>query len=243
MSEIITDNIDRLQLFPLNRVLGWRVSFRSSNKTYHQLYSNGRLIDFTDTIDQRSFEIEADKFPQLLVVVAVAGEDRCSDLSPQLPENIRRPPWVYNKNIVRSTVHRPGDMLAVFYDHTSGTMETDASLFVNIFPSSVALWGFGISSFGQGGFAVDGADGPGFGDGDFGVGPFGINGILLSVNMGLCEEGTHDIEMRVVSQEGTASQPIEDNFEAFPPPAPVVSITPTSYDSETHKLTFTIEES
>ena len=134
-------------------------------------------------------------------------------------------------------------MLGVYDDHTSGTMETYPSLFTSIWPSSVALWGFGISGFGEGGFGVDGADGPGFGEGDFGVGPFGINGTLLSVNMGVCEAGTHDIEMRVVSLDGITSLPVTDNFEAYPPLVPVVSITPTSYNSETNRLTFTIEES
>lgn len=242
MSEIITDNIDHLELFSLRRVLGWRVSFRSSNKTYHQLYSNGRLIDFTDSIDQRSFEIEADKFPQLLVVVAVEGQDRCNDLSAQLPADIRRPPWVYSMDIIRSNIHQPGDMLTVFDDHTSGTMEIYPSLSVGILPSSVAVWGFGVGSFGEGGFGVDGSDAPGFGGGEFGVGPFGIGGTLLPLNMGLCEEGTHNIEMKVVSPEGITSAPITDNFDAYPPPAPAVSITPTSYNSETNRLKFTIEE-
>jgi len=179
----------------------------------------------------------------LLVVVAVSGEDRCNDLSAQLPKDIRHPPWVYNKNIVRSTVHLPGDTLAVFDDHASGTMETYPSLFTSIWPSWVPLWGFGSSDFGVGGFGIDGADAPGFGGGDFGAGPFGINGLSAPVELGVCEEGTHDIEMRVVSPEGITSQPVTDNFEAYPPPATAVSITPTSYNNETNKLTFTIEES
>lgn len=241
MSELITDNIDRIGVYPLKRPLGWEVTFRSSNDAlHHQLYVNGRLIDFTDHLEQRSFEITAETAPLELAIAAVSGAFRMMDLSDELPEYIRHPGWVYRASVARHVDHHPGDLLGMFDDKASGTMEQDPSLLREIWPPSVPHWGWGCCEFARGAFGVDGSYAPGFGGGAYGLGPFGINADRIQVDLALAEEGAHQIELRVLSAQDQLSDPEEVTFPARVPPAPADTIQPTAYDTQTYQLTLQI---
>ena len=210
----------------------------------HQLYVNGRLADVTDTISQRFFEVSAQTWPMELTVAAVAAEYRYEDHFTELPNDVADPTWVYRPNVLRHVQHRPGDRIAVFHDSAGGTMEQDAALSREFWPAGVPHWGWGRGGFGRGGFGVDADRAPGFGSGSFGLGPLGVDVERMDIHLPLKNDGTHDIELRVVTPEGQISTAVNDSFAAHPPPAPLKAITATNYNSNTQILTVNlIEES
>ncbi|MCD4823586.1 MAG: hypothetical protein K8S55_03195 [Phycisphaerae bacterium] len=243
MSHVVIDNIDRLELTPLGRPLGWKLAFRSANAgMVHQLYVNGRLGDFTDLPEQRTFEITADDTPRELAVAAVAYDDRAVDFADELPDIVGEPGWAYRPVVVRSITHWPGDQLAVYHDNATGTVGETPAILRDIWPPSVPHWGFGLGEFGRGGFGIDGDRGPGFGAGNWGVGPFGVGGDLLDIELPLTVEGLHHIELRVRSADGEESTATEETHQAHPPPNPAAGLTATNYNPATNQLTLTIKQ-
>jgi hypothetical protein len=243
MSILITDNIDRLTLTALRRPLGWRLTFRSFNDgMVHQLYVNGRLADATDTAGQRFFEVSAQTWPLELAVAAVSGEYRYEDHADELPSDVATPAWVYRPGVLRSVHHRPGDRIAVFHDSAGGGMCAEAALSRELWPAGVPHWGWGRGGLGRGGFGIDADLAPGFGGGPFGLGPMGVDVERMNLSLPLKNDGTHAIELRIVTAEGKTSDAVEDSFTAHPPPAPLRAIHATNYDTNTHILTVNFVE-
>jgi len=244
MNRWTTDQIDRLQLYPLRRPLGWRLTFRSQNPgRVHQLYVNGRLADCTDMLDDRQFEVSADAAPQEFAIVAVVGEDRAVDFASELPSEISCPPWVYRPAVVRDVQHLPGDRLMVFHDGAGGEMGESPALTRELWPPAEAHWGWGRGALGRGGFGVGGDLAPGFGGGAFGLGPLGLGAKSLRDDLSLSHEGTHQIKLRVSAPQGQTSSAEETTFDAAPPPAPASALTATNYDPNQKTLTLQISPS
>ncbi len=239
MSDHLTlENIDRVELAPLDRPAGWQVSFASANPGLnHQLYVNGSLADFTDCPGQRVFEISATACPQELAIAAVPGRYRSVDLSAELPGEVQNPPWILRRKFLRDVRHRPGERLAVYHDSASGEVSSQATFVQEIWPVALGHWGFGLCQFGLGGFGVDGSRSPGLGGGAFGLGPFGLGTDLLQTTLALSNEGTHAVEYRVVTADGETSTALSDSIDAAPPPQPATSISATNYDQQQSQLT------
>lgn len=243
MSKIVTNNLDQLRLHPLRRPLGWRLTFRSGNDgMHHQLYVNGRLADATDSTTQRGFEVSAQTWPQELAVVAVAGEYRHEDHFAELPANVAEPAWVYRPGVLRDVQHRPGDRIAVYHDSAGGMMGDTPALSRELWPPGVPHWGWGRGGWGRGGFGLDADLAPGFGGGPFGLGPLGVDTERMDIALPLTDDGTHEIELRVLTPEGQVSAAIDDSFAAHPPPTPLEAITATDYDMDTRMLTIELVE-
>ncbi|GAH00459.1 unnamed protein product, partial [marine sediment metagenome] len=104
---LVTDNIDRLDARKLDPPRGWVVTFRSGNAdSYHQMYVNGRLTDWTDTLSQRSFELDTESFPLEIVVAAVDRDHRADDLSDQLPSGLNQHAWFDQSTVVYRPEHQ-----------------------------------------------------------------------------------------------------------------------------------------
>ncbi len=238
ITHLIYDQIDRLVLTPLARPFSWLLRFRSGHAgLHHQLYINGRLADFSDSPAQRTFEMISTDYPQELAITAVSGRYRTVDLSAELPADVQNPPWVLRTKFPRDIEHQPGDRLAIFHDSASGLMSEAASLESEIWPPSVSHWGFGQNQFGWGGFGIDGTSAPGLGGGSFGLGPFGLGADILETNLAMTNEGEHNVEFRVIADNGEISSALTATLMSAPPPQPVENFSITSYDSQTSLLT------
>jgi len=237
-----TDNIDRLQAVELDPPRGWEITFRSANEAlHHQLYINGVLADFTDTTDQRSFTVDAARFPRELAVAAVDRDNRAVDMSDRLDPEVQQPPWVYRASVVRSPNQQGGSRIVILGDHATGQIDPLALAERKLRPEWSPRWGFGDDPFALGGFGYDAASAPGLGKGAFGAGAFGQDAEVLVISAALAEEGTHRVLLRVISQSGTYADGPVENISACPPPAPPSSLQATDYDAQTNTLTLQIQ--
>ncbi len=239
---LLTDNIDRLQAIALDTPRGWKISFRSTNEgLHHQLYVNGQLADWADTVEQRSFFLDAERFPHELIIAAVDSENRTVDMSGQLPTALQQPPWVYRATVVRALKHSTSSRVAVLGDHATGQVDPQPLVLRELYPDCLSRWGFGEDAFGMGGLGYNGTTAPGLGKGAFGAGPFGIESSAMSISVPLAEEGTHQILLRVISESGEYADGTIQNIPAWPPPQPPASLQATGYDAQTNTLTLQIQ--
>jgi len=92
---LTSENIQTLHGERLAGLSGWEISFRSDNQgMHHQMYVNGQLADFTDTLSQRAFHVDLEDFPQEIAIVAVDSHRRMSDMSAELPSQLGQPTWI-----------------------------------------------------------------------------------------------------------------------------------------------------
>ncbi len=102
-------------------------------------------------------------------------------------------------------------------------------------------WGFGEDLFGQGGLGYGATAAPGMGQGAFGAGEFGIEAETMLIAAPLLEEGTHQIQLRVISRDGGHADSSIQNVSSCPPPPPPASLQATNYDAQTTRLTLQIQ--
>ena len=239
---LVTDNIDRLEASKLDPPRGWVVTFRSGNAdSYHQMYVNGRLTDWTDTLSQRSFELDTESFPLEIVVAAVDRDHRADDLSDQLPSGLNQHAWFDQSTIVYRPEHQRETRIVVLGDHATGQIDTSPLILCDGRPEWLAQWGFGVGPFGSGGMGFDAEAGLGMGQGPFGAGGFGVEGETALLSAPLLEEGTHQVLLRVISESGDYTDGSIRNVSASPPPPPPASFKATNYDAPTNTLTLQIQ--
>ena len=237
----ITDNIHNLRVIALAPPRGWIVRFDSSNDTlHHQMYVNGELADFTDSIAQRRFHLDAEGFGQLVASAAVDAAHRMVDMSDRLGD-AGRPGWVYRTTVVRPALADRSARLELLGDRATGLIGQEPLASRKLSPAWLRRWGFGYQSFALGQLGYDGHGSPGAGRGGFGAGGFGFGAELLRIAYPANEPGTHQMRLRAASTiSGQADGQIEQ-FDCTPPPAAPASITATAYDSQTETLTVQIQ--
>lgn len=237
---LITTGIDQVLAEPLPPG-GWSIRFRSLNTgLHHQLYANGRLVDWTDIPTQRSFLLEDQVAPVAVRVAAVPADYREADLAEELPAEDRTPPWVHRARLVRSIASRPGDVVEILSDHATGQLSDTPLTDAEIWPAWAPRWAFGEDRFGEGGFGYDGAEAPGMGLGAFGAGPLGMGADLIDLAVPLQPEGTHQLVVRVRASDGQVTDSQTQYVDANPPPAPAPSLNVSAYDLQTQILTLEI---
>jgi len=241
MTDFTTDNIDALRIESLGLPAGWRVSFCSDNVgRCHQLYINGRLSQWTQGPDQRTFRLSPGSGPRQIVVAAVDPPCKATDFSSRLPAEVRQPPWVYRPLVLRDGRYARGSRLALLGDHATGRLDERPLAVTEVWPEWAPRWAWGEDLFGHGGFGLDASGAPGFGAGCFG-GLFGADEAALDLAASLAEEGTHTLVLRLLSPDGTFIDGPATTFVAHPPPAPPRSATAVAYDSDSQTLTLQIE--
>lgn len=239
---ITTDNIDRLCATQIDSPPGWEITFRSGNdELHHQVYVDGQLADWTDTVGQRSFILPPAAAPREIVIVAVPQSNRSVDNSNELPSQYSQPGWFYRTSLLNCPSHRTGTDLVVLGDHATGQLDEAPLLRRDIFPSSLPHWSWGDDAFGDGGFGYDGTGAPGLGIGAFAAGLFGIGARLLSVSVPLEEQGTHAVVLRTLTPDGQSDETDPEYIESSPPPSPPDALTATNYNNQTGTLTLSIE--
>ncbi|MFB3894138.1 MAG: hypothetical protein ACE15C_19210 [Phycisphaerae bacterium] len=242
MSTFTTDNIDRLRGEPLGTPGLWRITFRSANAgMHHQLYINGRLADWTDTPDQRSFILQAASAPRELLVAAVEACNRLADFSGSLEASRRRPAWAWRGWITRGPRYARGTRVAVLHDRATGVLDGTPADVRDIWPASAPRWMWGEDAFGLGGFGFDGRAAPGLGMGAFGAGMFGLDEALVGLEAEMCEDGVHQVVLRVIAADGSFADGAPQSFAASPPPAPAELLAAQAYDVGTDTLTLQIQ--
>jgi hypothetical protein len=243
MSPVLTtDNIDRLRSRKLDAPRGWEISFRSGNEAlHHQLYVNGKLTAWTDTISQRSFELDAESSPLEIVIAAVDRENRTIDLSDQLPSSLLQQPWIYRASVVYSPKYRRGARIAVLGDHGTGQIDLTPLDMRDARPEWLTQWGFGEGPFGDGGLGFDAASAPGLGKAPFGAGGFGIETEIMFLSAPLLEEDTHQVLVRLISENGEHEDSSIQNVPSCPPPPPPTHFEATNYNATTKTLTLQIQ--
>lgn len=236
---LTTDNIDRLQAVELASG-GWTVTFESNNSgLHHQLYVNGSLADFSDTADQREFQLELANYPLQVAIAAVDSDHRTVDFSDLLGQD-GQTPWLYEVSLVKPAYGQI-DRIALMGDHATGVFDDEPLTTLDLQGDWEDEWGFGCDDFGFGGAGYAGSTAPGAGMGAFGVGQFGIDAHLLTMSVALPEAGAHQLRLRIISENGVYTEGAITNFSSTPPPAVIPSITATSYDDQTETLTLQIQ--
>jgi hypothetical protein len=217
-----------------------RVVFTSAHSGMcHQLYSNGRLVDWTDSPEKRSLTTPARMHAQDLCVIAVEPGMRDMEFSPAPEDDTAVGKWHFEKTLVRPSYAPRDATLHVHDDHATGVLDETPLYSVPILPASACRWGFGLDDFSRNGFGFDGGGAPGLGRGSFGAGAFGFNAETLSLRIPLPKPGTHELRVRV-TQAGvtTTGEPIQ--VYASPPPAAPQALEFSGYDGTQHRLTLTL---
>ncbi len=234
--QFTTEGIDGLSALPRAVPPGWRVRFRSKHAGMaHQLYVNGRLADWTDTTDRRSFTLD-DYGPCELTVAAVAPRERATDFSHLLPDEVRRPAWVFEAAIPRGTDLGRSDRIEATIVGEAGPIAS-----FEAWPEHIRRWAWGEDRFGKGGFGYDGSLAPGAGLGAFGAGAFGMDADVIRLRMPIPATGEHEITIRSVSDKGPAAELPPIQFISAPPPAAPESIAVAAYDNQTQTVTLQIQ--
>jgi len=231
-----------LQAIPLEAFRGWQITFRSTNAGMcHQLYVNGSLADWTDTIGQRRFLLDADTSVREIAIVAVDSAHRTTDLSQNLPPKLLQSGWVYRASVVRAIGMSRRCRVALFEDHATGQLSSSPTLVREVWPECAARWAWGEDAFGRGGFGYDGTFAPGLGKGAMGAGAFGMDTDLIMIEAPLQEEGSHQTILKTLTDDGQVAEAEIQFVGASPPPAPPVTITATDWDNQNNTLTLEIE--
>lgn len=241
ISEFTTEGIYALRAERRRTPPGWIVTFRSDHAgDAHQLYVNGRLVDWTDTPRQRSFALD-DYGACELIVAAVPGPKRATDFSRLLPADSRKPAWVFEAAVPRLTGLSRCDRIEVLGDGATGQLDPTPLATAQAWPESVARWACGEDRFGQGGFGYDGSQAPGAGMGAFGAGEFGMDAGAIVLRPVLSAPGEHALVIRSVSPAGGVAELPPQSFVASPPPASPSNVAVTDYDSQNQTVTLQIE--
>ena len=237
-----TTNIDALAATPLGAPGGWRITFRSANAgMHHRFYVNGRLADWTDTVEQRSFLLDAADAPAEVAIVAVDRLDRAEDLSEAPLGSVRYAGWVHRAVVMRTPDIEPGSQLLLLGDHASGQMDETPLVRRDAWPRWLPRWAWGEDLFGLGGFGFDGLRAPGLGRGAFGAGLFGLDTTVDRVSAVLNEEGMHQLSLRAATTDGRTADGEPVTMQAAPPPPPPVAVQATAYDPQTQTLTVQLQ--
>jgi hypothetical protein len=232
-----TSGIDLLAAEPT--AAGWRIRFRSDHAGLrHQLYVNGRLADWTDAADQRSFLLPPSAAAVAVVVAAVPPSRRRDDLAAELDSPPVEPSWVVRRRILRDVAASKNETVELLTDHASGQLDPTPLASAPLWPAWMPRFGFGRGRFGEGGFGHDGGQAPGLGVGAFGAGPFGLGSPPLELTADLAEPGTHQLTLR--RRRGHATAELTWSREVHPPPQPATSLAAVAYDPQTQHLTLQI---
>ncbi len=233
-----TDNIDRLVALPSDDPPGWTVRFRSTHAgRVHQLYANGRLVDWTDAPSERELFLPPDDAPREVVVAAVDPAERGVDYAGELDLACS---WAFEASIVRDVAHAVGSRLEVLTDAASGALLPEPSAVLDLWPDAVRPWAWGQDAFARGAFGWDGVLALGL-DGAFGAGAFGTGAELIALSVPLTGPGEHRVVLRTVSPDGVSAE-VEHAFTPAAPPPPPARVRATAYDDQARLLTLQIED-
>lgn len=239
---LTSENIQTLHGERLAGLSGWEISFRSDNQgMHHQMYVNGQLADFTDTLSQRAFHVDLEDFPQEIAIVAVDSHRRMSDMSAELPSQLGQPTWIRRIVAVQQPQLPVGSLLAYMDDHTTGQMDSSPLVERIISPAWSPNWGFGNDCFAYGGFGYDATAAPGCGQGTFGAGGFGFDARTTQLAASLSEEGLHQCLIRLTSPENISVDARPEEVSSLPPPEPPAKLQAVSYNAETQQLNLQIQ--
>ncbi len=236
------ENIDRLTTAEMPNQLGWAITFRSLNEGMcHQLYANGRLVDWTDSPQQRSFTLPVSDKPVEVAIIAVDPDERQTNLTGYLPDEAGSFNWIHTENAVRGISHPAGNRFEMLTDRATGQFDTEPVASREIWPAWLNRWGFGEDKFALGGFGYGGSTAPGLGCGAFGAGMFGINTDTAELTAVLAETGTHQIVVRTTTPNNQYAAASTKQIAATPPPAPPDGIAVNNYDHSTGTLILEIQ--
>jgi hypothetical protein len=236
-----TQNIDNLRARPLAGS-GYEIAFDSANEGfYHQIYINGRLVDWTENPTHRSFFLADLASSCRLAVLAVDHEHLRTDFSAVCGEVLSPPPWIFRTLAVRWPWQGPGDRVALLGDHATGQMDPTPLLVRDVWPAWTDRlgWQEGLS-----GPPIPGQDedvAMGFGLGAFGAGPFGLDSDVITLEAALEEEGLHHLVLRRIFADGQYTDGPPMTFLSYPPPAPPARLEATSYDAPSSVLTLQLD--
>ncbi len=235
------ENISELRAMPLVSSPGWSITFTSDNTGYyHQLYVNGRLAQFSDTPNQRTFVTGDDATGARIAVIAVAEQYLATDLATVLPADHRQPGWVKSVDIIQDVNLPAATTVSLLTDNATGVIDTVPLASGRLWPELFSRWAWGEDTFGCGGFGYDGDLAPGAGQAAFGAGMFGFGADVITLSAPMLIEGTHQLTIRTAGADGNFTDQQLGEFIATPPPPPCGSIIVTAYDNQTNQLTFEI---
>jgi hypothetical protein len=232
-----TDNIDRLSARPSSDG-GWEISFRSGNAGLcHQLYVNGKLVDWTDTAEQRRFLLKAADAPCEVVIAAIDRDHRGTDMSEAHADLLARPDFVSVISVPRTSWLGAFDRLALLGDHATGQIDPLPLTVRNAWPGYAERWPWGRGPFGRESSGMGGLKMPGAGMGAFGAGEFGMDADLVHLEVALPQTGQHQLLVRTIRPDGGYADSEVLTLTAAPPPQPPTNLTATAYEHATDTLT------
>ncbi|MEX0745369.1 MAG: hypothetical protein WD118_07175 [Phycisphaeraceae bacterium] len=166
-----------------------------------QVYTDDALYDVTAWPSQRAMWLALDRRrPCRIALLAVdpAGVDSVWQARPELLGTWS--PQV--TDVARLSVLRDEGALPV---SSAIRVEVDGALMadVPVWPAGASRGGFG-ALFGEGGFGIDAATGPGLGQGELGFGPLGADGVAWHWRRDDLAEGSHAVTLRVQDLTGQA---------------------------------------
>jgi hypothetical protein len=178
--------------------LWWRAPHQGERLV--QVYVNDRLYDISLWSEQRAMWLMLDRRrPHRIELLGVSIDDARGVWTPQ-PEHLQG--W-------SPAVHDIGEV-ELIRDHTLPVdtwlkVEVDSQVMdeAAVWPADVSRSGFG-AVFGEGGFGIDAATGPGLGLGELGRGPLGSDGDAWRWRHAGLSEGEHSLAVRAEDPRGRA---------------------------------------
>ncbi|MFW6059380.1 MAG: hypothetical protein ACODAQ_04320 [Phycisphaeraceae bacterium] len=178
--------------------LWWRCV--SPNERLVQVYVDDELYDVTAEPEQREMWLVLDRAEAHRIELLAVPIDQAWRPQPEMLASWQ--PRV--DDVARLTVLRD-ETLAV---DAQVTVRVDGQPMdqAPLWPSDAHRGGFG-GLFGEGGFGIDAATGPGLGVGEFGYGPLGADGTAWRWTHRRLEAGMHELSLTAIDHAG---QPVAD---------------------------------
>lgn len=229
---------------PRVALVKWRSTW--SDK-FHQVYVNGRYAGTTLDIEQRQLIVPVPTYPECPVrieVFAVDSEYADTDFSSELDR-----PAIDSGRVTITLLQSqnlPMDAAAdIYFDNGTGQIDYDNPITdtpIRIWPAWQNKAGLGMSRFGLGDFGRDSAASVGLGKGSFGYGQFGLDADTIEWTSLPLLRGTYKFGVKVRDASGKQSNSSETGPITLTPAArPAEGLSISSFDKQTNKLVFNIE--
>ncbi len=240
--ELHTDDIRLLSATPNGSPPGWLFEYETGHASRaHQLYVDGRLADWAQPGEPRTFFLPDTSRAARITVVAVDVPFMRRDLSRLLPPYAAAPTWTNGYLLTRAPTLRDGDQVAILAREQGSDPSADTVVDRQIaWPADRPRWAFGEDAFGRGAFGWGGSRAPGMGEAHFGAGPFGFDEAGLSLVADLQESGRYVLTPASLSIDGTIVRADPQTVDVELPPAPGGSLSVTDYDSQTRTITLSL---
>jgi hypothetical protein len=222
---------------PRKAVVEWRSGWQDK---FYQVYINGHFAGATvDTEQRRMIVFLPSSFGSSvrIEVFAIDAAEADVDFGSELAES-RGESGRVKIGLLKSQLLPVGAKAEIYFDSGSGQIDYDRSIGeIWVWPIWQEKCGLGLSRFGEGDFGRDWSAGAGFGAGLFGQGEFGVDAGVIEWVSGELSAGKYRFGVKIVDENGNASEASEtEEIVVIPTARGVEETEVVSFDRETNEL-------